>query len=63
MGVSEELPVTGYIKMIDVWMIFTISYPFLQIFLHSLIEVTAYSIGQIYPPFNFKGPKHPFNGV
>ena len=39
MGVSKELPETGYIKMVDVWMIFTISYPFLQISLHSMIEV------------------------
>ena len=40
MGVSKELPVTGYIKMVDVWMIFTISYPFLQISLHSMMEVS-----------------------
>ena len=27
---------TGYIKMIDIWMIFTISYPFVVITLHCL---------------------------
>ena len=39
MGISNELPVTGYIKMVDVWMIFSISYPFTEITLHSLKEV------------------------
>ena len=39
-GISSELPATGYVKMVDIWMIFTIFYPFLQLFLHSWIEVT-----------------------
>ena len=39
MGLAKDLPQTGYIKMVDVWMIFTISYPFLQILMHSLKEV------------------------
>ena len=36
MGISQSLPMTGYIKMIDIWMIFTISYPFVVITLHCL---------------------------
>ena len=40
MGISQSLPKTGYIKMIDIWMIFTMSYPFLVIFLYSCLEVT-----------------------
>ena len=36
MGISESLPLTGYIKMIDIWMIFTMSYPFVVITLHCL---------------------------
>lgn len=43
-GISKDLPITGYIKMIDVWMIFTISYPFLEIVLHALKEVCKYVI-------------------
>ena len=39
MGISDSLPMTGYIKMIDIWMIFTISYPFTVITLHCLKEV------------------------
>ena len=34
MGISQSLPMTGYIKMIDIWMIFTMSYPFVVISLH-----------------------------
>ena len=36
MGISATLPETGYIKMIDVWMIFTMTYPFIVISLHCL---------------------------
>ena len=39
MGISQSLPATGYIKMVDVWMIFTMSYPFFVIILHCLQEV------------------------
>ena len=39
MGISESLPMTGYIKMIDIWMIFTISYPFMVITLHCFKDV------------------------
>ena len=39
MGISESLPMTGYIKMIDIWMIFTISYPFIVITLQCLKDV------------------------
>ena len=31
---------TGYIKMIDIWMIFTMSYPFVVITLHCLEKLT-----------------------
>ena len=36
MAISDSLPMTGYIKMIDIWMIFTMSYPFTVIILHCL---------------------------
>lgn len=39
MGISSMLPTTGYIKMIDIWMIFTMAYPFLIISLHCIKEV------------------------
>ena len=39
MGISQSLPMTGYAKMFDIWMIFTISYPFIVITLHCLQKV------------------------
>ena len=33
MGISQSLPSTAYIKMIDIWMIFTMMYPFAEIVL------------------------------
>ena len=32
---------TGYVKMVDVWMIFTMFCPFLVIALHSSLEVNS----------------------
>ena len=32
---------TGYIKMIDIWMIFTMSYPFVVITLHCLEKIAV----------------------
>ena len=39
MGLSKGLPVTSYIKMIDIWMLFTMTVPFLEVVLHTLNEV------------------------
>ena len=39
MGISQSLPQTGYVKMIDIWMIFTMSYPFFVIACYCGIEV------------------------
>ena len=39
MGLSQSLPVTSYIKMIDIWMLFTMTIPFLEVVLHTIHEV------------------------
>ena len=39
LGISNSLPQTGGIKMIDVWLIFTMLYPFMSVMLHSLAQV------------------------
>ena len=44
MGISQSLPESVNVKMVDVWMIFTISYPFFVIACHSTLEVTNLSI-------------------
>ena len=40
MGISSSLPLTAAIKMIDIWMIFTMMYPFIGVMLQSYIQVT-----------------------
>ena len=40
MGISQSLPETGYVKMVDIWMVFTMSYPFFVIAFHALLEVS-----------------------
>ena len=39
-GISGQLPATGYVKMVDVWMIFTLTYPFLIIACHCFKEIS-----------------------
>ena len=39
MGLSQTLPVTSYFKMIDIWMLFTMTVPFLEVVLHTSKEV------------------------
>ena len=38
LGLSQTLPVTSYIKMIDIWMVFTMTIPFLEVVLHTIDE-------------------------
>ena len=44
MGLSQTLPVTSYFKMIDIWMLFTMTVPFLEVVLHTTKEVFKKSI-------------------
>ena len=39
LGLSQSLPVTSYIKMIDIWMLFTMTIPFIEVVLHTTDEV------------------------
>ena len=39
MGLSHTLPVTSYFKMIDIWMLFTMTVPFQEVVLHTAKEV------------------------
>ena len=41
MGISSTLPSTGYIKLIDIWMIFTMTYPFFIIISQCIKEVSS----------------------
>ena len=39
MGLTQTLPVTSYFKMIDIWMLFTMTVPFLEVVCHTTNEV------------------------
>ena len=39
MGLSQTLPATSYFKMIDIWMLFTMIVPFLEVIHHTTIEM------------------------
>ena len=39
MGLSQTLLVTSYFKMIDIWMLFTMIVPFLEVIHHTTIEM------------------------
>ena len=39
LGISQSLPSTSYIKLIDIWMIFTMIYPFAETALVCLKDV------------------------
>ena len=39
LGLSQSLPTTSYIKMIDIWMLFTMTIPFLEVIQHTTKEV------------------------
>ena len=38
MGISASLPTTAYVKMVDIWMIFTMTIPLLEVSLHTYKE-------------------------
>ena len=37
-SVSNSLPMTSYVKMIDIWLLFTLTIPFVEVFLQTYIE-------------------------
>ena len=38
-SISQSLPTTAYVKMIDIWMIFTMVFPFMEVTLHTIKHV------------------------
>ena len=49
MGLSQSLPVTSYFKMIDIWMLFTMTIPFLEVVLHTTNEYKNKTKSHIVP--------------
>ena len=49
LGLTQSLPVTSYIKMIDIWMLFTMTVPFLEVVLHTSNEVFVRRASPVSP--------------
>ena len=43
LGLSQNVPVTSYIKMVDIWMLFTMTIPFLEVVYHTFNEMSKQS--------------------
>ena len=43
LGLSQNVPVTSYIKMVDIWMLFTMTIPFLEVVYHTSNEMSKQS--------------------
>ena len=51
LGLSQSVPVTSYIKMVDIWMLFTMTIPFLEVVYHTSNEMFKQSdVIRVKPP-------------
>ena len=41
-NVSNNLPKTSYVKMIDVWLIFNLLLPFIEVLVHTYMDALRY---------------------
>ena len=57
LGLTQRLPVTSYIKMIDIWMLFTMTVPFLEVVMHTTNEVFVRRASHVGPDKRIIGVK------
>ena len=43
-NVSNNLPKTSYVKMIDVWLIFNLLLPFIEVLVHTYMDTLRYLV-------------------
>ena len=41
-NVSNNLPKTSYMKMVDVWLLFNLLYPFIVVLIHTYMDTLRY---------------------
>ena len=46
------MPTTSYVKMIDIWMIFTMTFPLLEVALHTYKETLKLQLNQFGVPYH-----------
>ena len=42
-NVSNNLPKTSYVKMIDIWLIFNLLLPFIEVLIHAYMDTLRYN--------------------
>ncbi|XP_023337393.1 gamma-aminobutyric acid receptor subunit rho-3 isoform X2 [Eurytemora carolleeae] len=47
LSVSATLPATSYVKMVDIWMLFNLFIPFIEVFLHTYIDQLRDDEGEV----------------
>ena len=57
LGLTQSLPITSYIKMIDIWMLFTMTVPFLEVVMHTTNEVFVRRASHVGPDKRIIGVK------
>ena len=43
-NVSNNLPQTSYVKMVDVWLIFNLLLPFIEVLVHTYMDTLRYLV-------------------
>ena len=43
-SVSSSLPQTAYVKMVDVWLIFNLLLPFIEVLVHTYMDTLRYLV-------------------
>ena len=43
-NVSNNLPQTSYVKMVDVWLIFNLLLPFIEVLVHTYMDTLRYVV-------------------
>ena len=46
LGISGDLPTTSYVKMVEVWLLFTLMVPFISVLLHIYIDSLRVSVAR-----------------
>ena len=45
-NVSNNLPKTSYVKMIDIWLIFNLLLPFIEVLVHTYMDTLRYDVSE-----------------
>ena len=47
-NVSNNLPKTSYVKMIDIWLIFNLLLPFIEVLVHTYMDTLRYALQKLF---------------